>query len=160
MRRSQVDLEAEVARLRGELWSVRTALTTMASRDFLDLFHGIFSCKSREGAYDWFRFAVEKTLERVKPRQAQEMGDVSYNGPRAYCPMCGGSADNIHHIQGFAYPEGLRRHLEGSYNARHCDVMKAALDLACEAAETAQRRARPVGPSEAARKRSAPQSKR
>ena len=76
MKRSHVDLEAEVDRLRSELWTIRMAFLGMASEDFQDLFHGFYSCKSRKEAYDWLRSTVEKAVERVKPSPAQEMGDV------------------------------------------------------------------------------------
>ncbi|MGE3488334.1 MAG: hypothetical protein AB7L09_26840 [Nitrospira sp.] len=160
MRRSQADLEAECEKLRNELSLARMALIGIASPEFQDLFHGIFSCKRREEAYEWQRFATEKIIERVKPRPASEMGDVPHNGPRAYCPMCGGSSGNIYQIQGFAHPEGLRRHLEGSFNARQCVAMKAALAIAIEATEDEARRTLTVGLREAPRKRGAPRRKR
>jgi len=136
------------------------ALIGIAAPEFQDLLHGIFSCKRRKEAYEWQRIATEKIIERVKPSPAKEMGDVPHNGPRAYCPMCGGSPDNIYQIQGFAYPEGLRRHLEGSFNARQCDVMKAALAIAFETAEDEAQRAPTVGLREAPRKRGVPRRKR
>jgi len=131
---SQAVLEAEVDRLRIELFVARRALIYMASRDFQDIFRGVFGCKTRNEAFDWFRSAVEKAVKRVKPRPAQEMGDSPHNGPRAYCPMCGASSDRLSQIQGFSHPHGLRRHLKGSHNTRQCKVMKAALELACEPA--------------------------
>ena len=92
MQSSQVDLEAEVDRLRSELRSTREALIDMASEEFKDLFHGLYRCKSRKEAFDWLRSSVEEAVKRVNPRPAQEMGDLSHNGPRAYCPMCGASS--------------------------------------------------------------------
>jgi hypothetical protein len=73
---------------------------------------------------------VEHLLGHAKPQPWQEMRGVSSISDRARCPLCGGSSDNPHGEEGFAYPEGLRRHLAGSYNARQCNVVKAAVDLA------------------------------
>src|SRR5690606_27369685 len=89
-------------------------------------------CKTRKQAYDWHYKAIETILESVSPMPPEKMGDNSAGNPRAYCPLCRGSSNNISGLEGFAYPEGLRRHLEGSFNARKCDVMKAALALALE----------------------------
>ena len=160
MRRSHTLCEAEVDRLRNELFVARMAIIGMAPREFQDFLSGFFSCKSRKEAYEWHHKTVQKIVERVQPKLATEMGDVEYNGPRAYCPLCGSSSDNIFQVRGFAYPEGLTRHLKGSFNARHCDVMKAALGLACEAAEEASQGAPTIGLSETPRKRGAPHAKR
>jgi hypothetical protein len=73
-----------------------------------------------------------KRDELASPKPAKEMGEFSSSSDRAYCPLCGESADNIYDTKGFAFPEGLTRHLEGSYNARRCDVTKAAFALALE----------------------------
>ncbi len=43
--------------------------------------------------------------------------------------------DGLYGEEGFAYPEGLRRHLAGSYNARQCAVVKAAIELAWDHSE-------------------------
>ena len=44
-------------------------------------------------------------------------------GDRAYCPLCGGSSQNFYGGEGYAYPDGLRRHLESSYNAHRCAIV-------------------------------------
>ena len=50
-------------------------------------------------------------------------------GDRAMCPLCGGEAQSRYE-HGFALPDGLRMHLEGSGNARQCPVITAACGLA------------------------------
>lgn len=135
MRQNASELKAEIDKLRSDLWFSRMALVGIASPEFRDLFAGIHGCKSRKEAWDWLRSTTERAVDRAKPNPPEEMGDLRDSTPRSYCPMCWGSSHNIHRISGFAYPEGLRRHLEGEHNARQCEVMKAAFALACDAAE-------------------------
>lgn len=116
------------------------ALVESAPEDFQDVLGKVFSCKSRAEAHAWLRTTSQAIVQTVTPRPGGAMGDTVQSGPRAFCPLCGRGADNIFQLHGFAYPEGLARHLEGSYNARHCNVMRAALGLAYEAAERSVQR--------------------
>lgn len=134
------ELEEEITKLRRELWTARVAVIQMAPPDAQRLFGGMYGCESREAAYKWLHDAVEKAIALAKP--AGEMGD--HGGiERAYCPLCRGSSSSPY-ARGFSYPEGLKRHLDGSYNARHCDVMKIALAIAIDSAEDDGLRLGPV----------------
>lgn len=147
----------EMAKMRSELFATRMALVNMAPVEFGEFLIDFFNCNSNPEAYEWHERAAQKILSRVKAKPAAEMGDFHSNSDRAYCPLCGGSSDNVFGTKGFAYPEGLHRHLTGSYNARHCAVMKAALELA---RESARERALTVASSDSPRKLGAPWPKR
>jgi hypothetical protein len=64
----------------------------------------------------------------------KEGAKPTYDGDRARCPLCGGSSQ-APYAAGFAFPEGLRRHLLGEYNSNMCVVMTIAGELAQEYAE-------------------------
>lgn len=120
----------EVRKLRQELWLVRHNLVGLMPSKLEQLLSSYYALPEGEEPYNWQDALVEKLLEHASPRPRLEMGGVSSYSDRAICPLCGGSSDNPHGEEGFAYPEGLRRHLAGSYNARQCVVTKAAIELA------------------------------
>jgi hypothetical protein len=67
-----------------------------------------------------------------------ELADVLPSNPvflehdRAYCPLCG-AGNSGPYEDGFALPEGLRRHIVGWGNMRRCPVFEAAYRLAQDA---------------------------
>lgn len=61
-------------------------------------------------------------VENTKPDK-----ESSYR-PEAVCPLCGGIPQTIYST-GFAYPEGLRRHLEGYGNAKQCIITSMITEL-------------------------------
>lgn len=127
-------LEQEIERLKGELWSVRDGVLSLVPAEYAQLLGGHYDCKNRSEVWEWNQGVVNQIIALVKPNPANEMGGQYVStSDRAYCPLCGDSATDIYGgIQGFAYPEGLHRHLSGSYNAKLCFVMKVATDLAIE----------------------------
>jgi hypothetical protein len=50
---------------------------------------------------------------------------------RVYCPLCRYARQDPY-AQGFAHPEGLRRHLTGDYGGQRCRVLAAAHALATQ----------------------------
>jgi len=72
----------------------------------------------------WLRSIVDDVLKLAKPRPM-------FDGDRALCPLCGGGSQSPY-ATGFAFPEGLRRHLLGEYNSHKCAVMAVAGGLAVD----------------------------
>ena len=122
--------QEEVRKLRSDLWMARRNLIELMPQPLEEMLTSYFSLKSREDVYRWWQDVVENVLTRATPKSWQEMKGASSISDRAYCPLCGGSSQNINGEMGFAYPEGLRRHLGGTFNARPCTVMEAAKQLA------------------------------
>jgi len=124
----------EIASLRAELSAARLAILEMAPTEASRLLIDYASCASKAEAHRWHERTAERIVELTQPKRASEMGDHPLAGDRVNCPLCGRGSDNILGIEGFAYPEGLQRHLTGAFNARHCIVMNAALGLALDTA--------------------------
>jgi hypothetical protein len=57
-----------------------------------------------------------------------------FGSDQAVCPLCK-ARSSAPYSEGFTVPEGLERHLSGSYNAVQCEVMKAAFELRRHRAE-------------------------
>jgi hypothetical protein len=131
--RPSFDYEREIAKLREALFRARSAVIDMVPPKAEGLFGGVFSCQSRDEALKWFDHLVVKALEIADSKEARQIGDWGA-GARAFCPLCGDGSSSPY-AQGFAYPEGLRRHLDGSYNARQCRVTEIALELAIDGAD-------------------------
>jgi len=127
------ELEAEIARLRSDLYFTRRAIIDLAPAKAQDLLNSYFqTCKTRADVASWITDLVKNLVALAEARPAREMGDYAGTLERAVCPVCGGSADNVFDVRGFAFPADLQRHLEGSDNARECEVMKAAKGLAMD----------------------------
>ena len=126
-------LEQEIAKLRHDLDFARNAVLQLMPDELFRLLTGYYDCKTREDVWQrWFNKTVEQIIERAEPNPAREMQEFSSSSDRAFCPLCGGSADNIYDVKGFAYPEGLSWHLHGSHKATQCIVTKVAIDLALD----------------------------
>jgi hypothetical protein len=127
------ELEAEIARLRSDLYFTRRAIIDLAPAKTQDLLNSYFQkCKTRADVDSWTTGLVKGLIALADARPAREMKDYAGRMDRAVCPVCGGSADNVFDVRGFAFPVDLQRHLEGSHDTRECEVMKAAKGLAVE----------------------------
>ena len=127
------ELEAEIARLRSDLYFTRRAIIDLAPAKTQDLLNSYFQkCKTRADAGSWISDLVKSLIALADARPAKEMGDYAGTMARAVCPVCGGSADNVFDVRGFAFPIDLQRHLEGSHSTRECEVIKAAKGLAID----------------------------
>lgn len=131
-RRSASALEEEIAKLKSELSFARHAVLLIIRDELARILVRYHDCKTRQDVRPWLKKAIDEVMECSERRPAAEMGDTGSASDRSYCPLCGGSADNIYDIKGFAYPEGLSRHLHGSFNARQCVVMKVVTELALD----------------------------
>lgn len=94
-------------------------------------FHGVLSsytvCESENASRQWEDNVAMEIIQKTTP--IVKTPDSDYYGHRAYCPLCGGGR-NAYELPGYAYPEGLRRHLLGWGTARRCTVFETAYKLA------------------------------
>lgn len=132
------ELQGEVKRLQRELDFARDAVLLMLPQDMFQILGGYHHCKTRAEVRDWFDKAIDTIVACAERKPAHEMRASSFDSgaDRALCPLCGGSATSIYgDVKGFAYPDGLRSHLQGSFNARQCVVTKVASDAALDCAD-------------------------
>lgn len=117
-------LEDEINRLQNELYMARSTILELMPLEVRQAFHEYENCKSRENAYQLRQLTIDKLIEIAGADPEKRMRDILNLGDRAYCPLCGGSARSTYGEEGFALPEGLKRHLEGSYNSQRCFVFE------------------------------------
>jgi hypothetical protein len=121
-----------IRRLESDLFMARCDIIHLAPEEFHELLGSYYSCSTRSETHSWEDVIAEKVIEKATPIADAVRPDIF--GERAYCPLCRGGAQSFYaDHRGFSLPEGLRRHLVGFGNTRHCPVMKAAKDLAWEA---------------------------
>lgn len=137
-------LEEEVRRLNDELWTARNAVLEVLPDHLSQVLDRYYDCSTREGVFTWLDTAIDAVLGSAERKPARDMGEYSSSSDRAFCPLCRGSADTIYGEKGFAFPDGLDRHLRGSHNARQCVVMKVVTDLALDHVKENGPRVRPV----------------
>ena len=118
--------EDRIQHLENELFKARYAIIGLMTDEMQNLLKGYYHCKSRKEGYEWESQVVDKIVAIATPIPA-----ASYFSERANCPLCGRGAQSPYE-QGFSIPDGLSRHLGGTYNARQCDVTEAAFTLARE----------------------------
>lgn len=127
--KSKPDCEEQVRELQSDLYMARRTILELMPDKIREVLESYHECSSYEQARGWERQAVEEVLALSRPAPAGEMGEYGSLTDRAYCPLCGGSAQTAYGGDGFAFPEGLRRHLMGSYNSQRCDVFAAVREL-------------------------------
>lgn len=124
----EIPLERRVRELESELFTARETVINLLEPEVRRIFEGRFQHDSLADASRWFKRAIERVLDLAVPQTGVERGDVSYPWPRARCPLCGGSANDFHSPNnGFAFPEGLLRHLLGANHAHQCEVAREVL---------------------------------
>ena len=121
-----------VQHLEEELYTTREALIKLAAPALSSRLFAFANNRDRDTAYRRFQECVDEILAAAEPFDAPTawLNGVS-SWPRAKCPLCGESARDRHMPNsGFAFPDGLRRHLTGEGNSIPCAVMHAARRLA------------------------------
>ncbi|MDR6377335.1 hypothetical protein [Paraburkholderia caledonica] len=108
--------------LEGELAMSRNAIIDLM--DVRGLLDGYVGLEHHKDLLAWREKALERVLDAADPRPAQQMGDWGH-GERALCPLCRGGVSSPS-VRGFAFPEGLRRHLLGESIPQQCQVFAAA----------------------------------
>lgn len=93
--------------------------------DVRGLLDGYAGLEDYDDLLEWRRNAIRRVMEAADVRDGVVMGDLSGND-RALCPLCRRSANGPGGTRGFAFPEGLRRHLLGESTPNQCAVFGAA----------------------------------
>jgi hypothetical protein len=121
-------VEDHIRHLQNELDAARRAIIEVMPYEVSERLGTYYRCKTRDDAYDWEREVVEFIIDKAEPLPER----LSFcGGDRAYCPLCHRGSQGPYD-EGFALPEGLRRHLTGYGNTHQCGVMEAAFRLAYE----------------------------
>jgi hypothetical protein len=117
-----------IRQLEDELFVARQAVFHLIDPRAREILTSPIDLDTRGNVHDWFKNAVEEVL-----KIAQAMIDQDTEEERAICPLCRESPQNYRlPDQGFAFPEGLRRHLLGSHKSTQCRVSHVALNEAIE----------------------------
>lgn len=119
--------DPELVRLKRDLENARHAILGLMSEPARDILSRYYQCASRAEVREWESKVVDQLVNLATPLPPRSQ----YEGERAYCPLCGGSAQDIYNSQrGFSLPVGVERHLSGWGNTHQCDVTVAAFGLA------------------------------
>ncbi|WP_153953751.1 hypothetical protein [Cupriavidus necator] len=130
-------LEDKIRRLEDELCAARWVIIHLMRPDLEKLLRAQVGCKTFDEVHEWKSRAVDGILDFAA--RAEQPTEVDQFGrPRVLCPLCGQGPQSTYD-KGFL-PEGLRRHLSGTYNAHQCSVFRAAEQLARESAREAKSR--------------------
>ena len=119
--------EGKIKKLEGELHTARHTILNMLPDELHQLLTSYYECKSEEETIRWEYMVAEKLLEHVKIIPC----DQWRSSDRAFCPLCGSGSQGPFD-EGYAIPEGLRRHITGYGNVRRCSVFEQIHQLAEE----------------------------
>lgn len=136
--RTKSPLEDKVRRLEDELYLTRSAMIRLMRPELEGLLSDQVHCKTFEEVSKWEGRAVAGIID-FAARVEQPTEVDPYGRPRVLCPLCNQGPQSPYD-QGFLLPEGLRRHLTGTYNSRQCSVFRAANEMALERARRADGR--------------------
>jgi hypothetical protein len=121
------ECDGEIRRLKDDLYQARRTIVCLMPEPVQEILDSYYRCTSRIELHQWESNVIDQLVELAKPVPRH----TTYDTERAYCPLCGGSAQSIYQSQqGFSLPVGLQRHLEGWGNTHQCDVTVAAFKLA------------------------------
>jgi hypothetical protein len=119
------DLEA----LRWELRCARQTIIDLMQDDVAaDLSSYVQYPTAKRG--EWLERTVDTLLDKAAALPRPPAPSAS-GVERVYCPLCRHGRQDAY-AQGFAHPEGLRRHLTGDYGGQRCRVLAAAHALATQ----------------------------
>lgn len=123
--------DARIRELESDLFFARVALFNRLDERLQDIINTMPIDATFSEVYRWFEGAMSDVIDLAEPLSAEERTDTTHNGDRARCPLCGDSANDYYNPNnGFAYPQGLRRHLLGTHNNTQCEVSKQILSQA------------------------------
>jgi len=128
-------LEEAVRRLESELFVTRMAMIGLVRPEFERALDVQFSCKTFEAASKWAERSAESIIE-LAARSEQPTERERDGRYRVLCPLCNQGPQSPYD-RGFLLPEGLRRHLLGTYSAKQCPVFRAAHEIALDGAREA-----------------------
>lgn len=119
--------EQTIRDLQDELLETRLNIINMMPWEAYLSLSSYDSCKSRIETYQWPNAVASRLSELAKLLPPNIFG----TSDRAYCPLCGAGSSRGY-ANGFAIPEGLRRHLVG-WGDQECPVFAIAMRLARDA---------------------------
>lgn len=121
------EYDGEIRRLKNDLDHARRTIICLMPEPVQEILDSYYRSTSRVELHQWKSSVIDQLVELAKPVPRH----TPYDTERAYCPLCGGSAQDFYQSQqGFSLPVGLHRHLEGWGNTHQCDVTVAAFGLA------------------------------
>jgi hypothetical protein len=131
----------EIQRLRDDLFAARRTVLRLMPEAVQAVLNTWIKCTSRQDFEAWKSSAAEQILKLADVRPAEEMNDFGSTSPRAVCPLCRESTEWFGY-KGFAYPDGLLRHLHGTHRAVPCAVFTIACELALESVKLQSKQTR------------------
>ena len=121
--------DSDIKELNGQLRKARCAIIDIAPEFYRELLEDYSECISRPEVMDWLDRVVRVVLEHADVFDKQFPDDPA---PRtyAYCPLCRHGVTSFTRRRGFVFPDGLKRHLDGSHGADQCLVLEQVVLLA------------------------------
>jgi hypothetical protein len=117
-----------IRELEDELFRARQTVFHLMPPRAREILDGMYLLETPRDVYDWFEGAMKQVLELAEPFLAEDRRTGKSLGHRARCPLCGESSnDRYNPDNGFAFPEGLLRHLLGERKANQCGVAREVL---------------------------------
>lgn len=105
-----------------ERYRLRRLVLDLVPPGYKDVLTSFYRCETPEEAALWLFKSIKDVLELSRPDSL----DIRWiDQPRVYCPLCGSGTTALYE-EGYAYPEGLERHLEGRSNVHACPVVEVA----------------------------------
>jgi hypothetical protein len=107
-----------------ELWTSWQAIEYLLPKALGDLARQALFIESFDAMYEIEQAFIAQTIALavvIPPRSI-------YENECAVCPLCG-NRSSAPYARGFAYPEGLQRHLEGR-SANQCTITKVLTNMA------------------------------
>jgi hypothetical protein len=141
------ETEPRIGGLKKELARMRFAVLALIPEDLGDLLGSFMSCQSRRDVQRWREDLIAELLERAQAAAAE---DARCENGHVCCPLC--DRENSRAV-GRRFPDGLRRHLQGSRRRLGCVVMDAAFGLLEEWLERPNPLAKLFGPEVLAKRR-------
>ena len=109
-----------------ERYRLRRLVLDLVPSEYREILTSFYRCSTPEDTSRWRHHMVQQVLDRARP----ETLDIRWTDqPRVYCPLCGSGTTALYE-EGYAYPEGLERHLEGRSNIYTCPVVEVASSAA------------------------------
>jgi hypothetical protein len=100
--------EEIISDLRRDLDAAVRSIILLMPEDAQSILRSFYECESRDKTYRWRHLAALRVVHLAKPLPK----GIHDSRDRAYCPLCGEGALPPS-AEGYAIPEGLRRHLFG-----------------------------------------------
>jgi len=131
-------LEEAVRRLESEFFVTRMAMIGLMRSEFEKALYGFLGCKTFEAASKWAEGSANSVIELAS--RSEQPTEREWDGRyRVLCPLCNQGSQSWYG-RGYLLPEGLRRHLLGTYSAKQCPVFRAAHEIALDGAREAEGR--------------------